>query len=464
MMKRVLLPMVLVLILTLMLSGCSSSNSSAAASNPTTSNPSTVSAQETPTTSSQAPSQILIGGVVPLTGTAASFGQGTFGLKAAVDDLNKQGGIFVKEFNKKIPVKLELLDDQSDTNQIGTLAQSLILNDKANFLITSPEWPQDIAATAMVAEKYKTPFVAYAGPFESINAMRQAAGGWKYTWESGFAIAAPPPAGDFRASLKGYTNIGLWMDYLNQFGNQTNKKVAVFASDDPDGNGWYATFVPALKKAGYDPIGADKELGIAPDNTNDFTPIIKQWINSGAQLLMGNAPAPWEGTLLRQSRTLGFQPKVVIAEKGGMLYDDIMSWGDDLPNGVMALIEWTPAIKNVKGIGDTTAESLNAAWNKATGKPFQPMVGCGYSQIQILADAIQRAGTLNKDAVNAALAQTDLTTMRGRAKYDVNQFNRFPIAYGQWFPSPDPVKWQMKIIYAGADFTVQAKPMFPISY
>lgn len=456
--KLLMVTVIVVLTLGLIMTGCASSQTT------TTGPASSTAPATTATQAGQAPSQILIGGVVPLTGVAASFGQGTFGLKAAVDDLNKQGGILVKEYNKKIPVKLELLDDQSVTTQISTLAQSLILNDKANFLVTSPEWPQDIAATANVAEKYKTPFIAYGGPFEPNMAMRQAAGGWKYTWESGFAIGAPPPEGDFRANKLGYTNMGLWMGYLEQFGSQTNKKVAVFASDDPDGRGWYEAFVPALQKAGYDTIGSDKELGIAPDNTNDFTPIIKQWMDSGAQLLMGNAPAPWVGTLLRQSATLGFKPKVIIAEKAGMLYDDIMSWGGNLPNGVMALIEWTPAIKNVQGIGDTTAQSLNDAWHKSTGEPFQPMVGCGYSQIQILANAIERAGTLNKDQVNAALAQTDFTSMRGRAKFDATQFCRFPIAYGQWFPAPDPVKWQMKIIFAGDDFTVESKPMFPIPY
>jgi branched-chain amino acid transport system substrate-binding protein len=395
---------------------------------------------------------------------AASFGQGAWGLQAAVEDLNAQGGIMVKDLGRKVPVKLTILDSESDTTKVGTLAQDLLLRDNANFLVCSPMWPQDIVAVATVAEKNKTPFVAFSGPFEPNNAQREAAGGLKYTWESGFAIVAPPPAGDFRTDVPGYTMLGLAMSYLNQFGSQTNKKVAVFASDDPDGRGWYQTFAPALKGAGFTPVGVDKELGIAPDDTNDFTSIVKQWKDSGAEIMMGNAPAPWVGTLLRQCSTMGFKPKVIIAEKAAMLYDDVTSWGGNLPNGVMALIEWSPSIKNAAGIADTTPVSLNSRWNKATSKPFQPMVGCGYSQIQILADAITRAGTLDKDKVNAALAQTDFLSMRGRAKYDVTQYNRMPISYGQWFPVSDPVKWQMKTIYAGADFTVESQPVFPIPY
>ena len=484
--KFLFLLLVLVLAISFILAGCGPSQpspstapttsapptaaptSSAPAPPPTTAKPppSTSAPAPPPSTSAPAagPAQILIGGVIPQTGMAASFGQGAWGLQAAVDDLNAQGGIMVKEFNRRIPVKLTILDSQSDTAKIGTLAESLVLTDKVNFLVSSPMWPQDIAAVAQVAEKNKTPYVAFSGPFEPNMAVREAAGGLKYTWESGFAIGAPPPPGDFRENVRGYTMMGLAMSYFDKYGAQTNKKVAAFASDDPDGRGWYQAFVPALKAAGYTPVGSDKDLGVAPLDITDFTPIIKQWMDNGAEIMIGNAPAPWVGTLLRQCSTMGFKPKFIIAEKAAMLYDDVTSWGGNLPNGVMALIEWSPSIKNAKGIGNTTPVSLNDRWTKAMNKPFQPMVGCGYSQIQILADAIERAGSLDKAKVQAVLPQTDFISMRGRAKYDVTQFNRLPISYGQWFKAPDPIKWQMKTVFAGDDFIVESDPIFPIPY
>ena len=36
------------------------------------------------------------------------------GYEIAIDDINKKGGVFVKEFNKKIPLELILLDDESN--------------------------------------------------------------------------------------------------------------------------------------------------------------------------------------------------------------------------------------------------------------------------------------------------------------------------------------------------------------
>lgn len=411
----------------------------------------------------EAPKEIVLGATVGLTGSGAGFGQGgAFGLKAAVEDINKLGGVYVKEYDSKLPVRLVILDNESDPAKAGTLTEYLMVTEKVNFLISPAQWPPFIAAMATVAERHQTPFVCFAGPFEPNNAMRMAGGPWKYTWESGFAIGMPPPPGDFREGLAGYTMMDLWMAFLDKYAGQTNKKMGAFASDDPDGRGWYEAFTGALTAAGFEIIGLDKELGVAPLDTTDFTPIIKEWQNNKAEILLGNAPAPWFGTLWRQCHTLGFKPKMVIAERAAMIYSDVNAWGGDLPWGVTALVEWVPSI-NAPGIGDTTPVSLDARWKAATGQPTHQLVGSAYCQIQILVDAIQRAGTLDKEMVNAALAETDMMTIRHRAKYDENQFSRFPICFGQWFKTDSPYVWDFRVIYSQHDFyPPTGEPIFPL--
>ena len=52
-----------------------------------------------------APDKIRVGVCTGLTGPFAGFGVGgTYGVKAAVADINKEGGVFVKEYGKKIPL------------------------------------------------------------------------------------------------------------------------------------------------------------------------------------------------------------------------------------------------------------------------------------------------------------------------------------------------------------------------
>lgn len=70
----------------------------------------------------QAPSTIKIGAVVPLTGRFGSGGaQVKAGYEFAVEDINRSGGVLVKEFGKKIPFELVLLDDESDA--VKTIAR-----------------------------------------------------------------------------------------------------------------------------------------------------------------------------------------------------------------------------------------------------------------------------------------------------------------------------------------------------
>jgi len=64
--------------------------------------------------SQAAPKSIKISTVVPLTGPFSSTG---VPLKMAyeliVDKVNKEGGIYVKKYGKKLPVELKVLDDES---------------------------------------------------------------------------------------------------------------------------------------------------------------------------------------------------------------------------------------------------------------------------------------------------------------------------------------------------------------
>ena len=86
--------------------------------------------------------EIRVGVPAPLTGMYAGFGDGgVFGMKAAVDDINKEGGVSVKESGRKLPIKLVIVNTESDPQKAGTLAESLIVNDKVHFLAYGDEPP-----------------------------------------------------------------------------------------------------------------------------------------------------------------------------------------------------------------------------------------------------------------------------------------------------------------------------------
>ncbi|MGD9212824.1 MAG: ABC transporter substrate-binding protein [Desulfobacteraceae bacterium] len=411
--------------------------------------------------------EIKIGVIQAQTGMYAGFGTGAvFGIKAAADDINKLGGVDVG--GEKMKVELVIVDNKSDPNNAGTMAQSLVTRDRVKFLLSGDEPPPMHPGVSMVAERYKIPYVTSVGPFEPWTAMRNETDTkWRYTWATGlFAIAVPASGDDFRAGKPGYTVNDYWVDMLLKFKDKLgSKKVAVIASDEPDGVGWYSGLGQMLKPHGFKPIGLDKKLGLLPLETTDFSSVINKWKVSGTEVLWGNCPAPFFGALWKQCQSLGFKPKVVFIGRAPLFYQDIISWGGDLPQGIGVEIWWDPTLTEYKGIGDTTPMSLVERWKQKTKQPMNPAIGPGYRAFQVLVDAISRAGTLDSQKVNAALAETDLMTIGHRVKFDENHFSRGPLFFGQWQKVDTPEKWKLEVIYSHHEFVSKtAEPLYPIPY
>jgi len=82
------------------------------------------------------PSEIKIGSLYASSGPFASISMPVYyTLKMWVDQTNAAGGVFVKPYNKKIPIKLISYDDQSSTATAATLYNQLITQDKVDLLV-----------------------------------------------------------------------------------------------------------------------------------------------------------------------------------------------------------------------------------------------------------------------------------------------------------------------------------------
>ena len=419
-----------------------------------------------PTPAPAGPEEILVGSSAAMTGMFAGFGVGTiFGAQAATDDINKQGGVYVEEYGRKLPVRLIVADNESDLIKAGTLVENLILHDKVNLLLAQT-LPMPTGG-APLADKYKIPNIIGGGPLEPTLAMRgESESHWPYTWHCGFAIAMPAPPGDFRHDKPGYTLIDTWKGVMDKFSDQTNKKVGVFASDDPDGVGWYALFPSILEGWGYDVVGEERKLGLFPIGTTDFTPLIEEWKDYGVEILWGNCPGPVFGTLWRQAHTQGFEPKLASIARAACFYHDVTAWGGDLPEGICTEVWWRPSYKDCPGIGGTTPETLFERWLEETGEPLNQALGYGYTPMQILFDAIERAGTLDGDKVNKAIGETDIPAINSRALFNKEtQFCRLPLTVGQWQKTDKPWIWECPVVFSDHDFApATAMIIFPIPY
>jgi branched-chain amino acid transport system substrate-binding protein len=84
----------------------------------------------------EAPSEIKIGTLYASSGRFASISMPVYSsLKLWVDLKNADGGVYVKAFDKKLPVKLVAYDDQSNTATASTLYNQLITQDRVDLFV-----------------------------------------------------------------------------------------------------------------------------------------------------------------------------------------------------------------------------------------------------------------------------------------------------------------------------------------
>jgi branched-chain amino acid transport system substrate-binding protein len=414
-----------------------------------------------PTGGPTVPTKILVGVPSPQTGMYAGFGEGgVWGMQAAVDDINDLGGVYIEQYANNLTLELVVRNTESDPDKAGTLAESLILTDKVNFLAYGDQPPPMNAPIATKAEAHGIPYICTTGPAEPWLGMRADAGDWSYTWATGlFAIGDPGDKGP------GYTIADTWLAMLDLVGNETNMVAGVFASDDPDGVGWHAAFPGILADWGCTVVANETGKSLLPMDTTDFSALMDEWVDNNVEIIWGNAPAPFVKTLLEQAwATEGFAPKLISIGRAPLFYEDVSSWAGDAPLGVLVEIWWDPAWGDSPGIGTTTPESLAARYLADTGADaVNRSIGAGYSIIQVLIDAIERAGTLDADEVCAALAETDLMTIRHRVAFDEKQFSRGPLVYGQWQWDEEAEDWVCPIVLSKHTFIeTTGEVLFPI--
>jgi len=462
--KYLLIPVVVVVMIGLILAGCAKPAPAPAPAPAPSPAPAPAPAPAPPA----GPAEIHLGMVQSSTGMYAAFGQGGgFGVRMAIEDINKLGGVYVKEYDRKIPVKLTFVDDESNPLKTSTLTEDMILNDKIDFLIKGHTTPALVAPAAMVCDRYHIPNLAGGCPMEPFMGLRGSSDtGWPYTWVIGLSFATPAPEGDYRYGKPGYTMVDAWKSGLDKVVDQTNKVAGAFATNDPDGNGWYGLLPATLKSWGYDVVGVEQKIGMFPLDATDFSPMIEYWKDNDVETLIGIAPGPVFGNLWRNCHTLGFEPKMLIVAKAALFYQDAVAWGGELPNGICIEENWLPIYEDSPGIGGISPETLLDRWIEETGQPLNQSMGWTYADTQVLFDAIERAGTLDADAVNKAIGETDLMTVTHRVVFEEGvQHSRAPLALVQWQKTDGPEIWWNPVVVSEHDFIPeQSQLLFPIPY
>jgi branched-chain amino acid transport system substrate-binding protein len=368
--------------------------------------------------------EILIGTSLTLTGAQAAQGEEMkWAYERAIADANQAGGVFVKQYNRKLPVRLAVVDDESDPAKAAAATEKLILADKVDFLLSTSSTPLVMAA-ATTAEK-------------------------RHVYLHGTACIIPPwQAQKFKWSTLLFFDMATFSDVpfaaMNALpaGNKVQRP-ALLMDDSPDGRNMRPLFQAGAQKAGYK-LAADEEWAV---NAKDYSSLILKLKSKNVDAIVTVGTTTDIITLLRQMKENKFSVKYFHGYKGTGQTAFAKALGKD-SQYIVTDGMWSESFPYPKA-RDLGKQFFDKFQKQST------TAGLWYANAQILLRAIEQAGTLDAAKVREAVVNHEFkgTTM-GDVRYGPDGAATFNQTASQW------IDGQLRLISprVNGSFAVQPAP------
>jgi len=367
---------------------------------------------------------VKVGAVVPLTGRYAALGgQVKTGYEIGVQHINAAGGVTVG--GKNLQIELIMLDDESDPTK--TVARMETLASQGVVAYLGGAGSDLHAAASSIADKNKIPYLGIAFALNGIHKQ-----GLRY-------LFSPFPKSP---DLTNETFV--FLDAAIPAA-QRPRKVALFLERTDWGKEMGSLWESTAKNRGYQIVASGE---YAP-GSKDFSDLILKAKSAGAETVLA-LPSPTDGmTLVKQMKELDFNTKVNVFIRAA----DPPVWSQNLgKDGDYVLLSpgWHFAARYPK------VAELNEAHQKLFNRPADPLVGPAYACLQILADAVTRAKTLDRDKIRDAIAATKMMTVVGPVRFRADGTGEVKIFFLQWLKGKQELVWPKE--FATAPFAYPAPP------
>ena len=338
-----------------------------------------------------------------------------------LEEVNAKGGIYVKEFGKRLPVEIIKYDDKSDVGTMTKLLEKVILEDKVDFIL-APWGTAMLYASAPVANKHKYILLGNAGGCIKLKEIM------------------PKMPYVFTVLNTAETQIP---ELAGIFAENKVKTVAIVYIQDLHGIEYRDMALKEFKKAGIKIVSAKS----FPHGTKDLVPMLKEAKVANVDAFVGFVYPDEAFLITGQAMEVGFNPKAFFLTVGPMLTQYRDAFTEKGVEGIMGGGAWnektSPGAKQL-------AEKL---MTKYKGIEYWGQL-IYYSSMQFFEKAIEEAGTLDQTKIRDIMAVKTYDTAMGPMKFDKIHFNTtFPGHIGQW------QKGAWEIIDPGKKRT--AKPEFP---
>ena len=368
--------------------------------------------------------EILIGTHIPLSGVGAMIGaEQKWAYDQAIKDINEAGGIYVKEYGKKLPVNVIFMDDESDPGKAAAAVERLIKRNKVDLMLSGQVGAMGVLPGMITAEKYKTYYhgtVIWVPNFLEHD--------FKYCTMYFFAMAQG-----------GAMPFEVWNSISE---DQRPQKPALFVEDSFDGKMMGDAWTQIAQAFGYE-IALRVSMGMG---AKDFTSQVLKGKAAGVDAILLMANVPETVTLIRQMKQNNFSVKFFQGLKGtwaNEFYDALGKdsdyilcdgfWSEDYP------------FAGAKELGERYFQDHG---KRALG------IGLYYAVCQTLWQGIEKAGTLDDLKVRQAVLDNQFDTVMGKVDYDDRGVALFPLADFQWMSGKRNVVYPFEF----TDYKIKAAP------
>jgi branched-chain amino acid transport system substrate-binding protein len=322
---------------------------------------------------------VRIGASIPLTGTAAFFGQHSrWGTELAVEEANAAGGVLGRQ------IEVDFQDNRCNpTEAVKSVSQ--MLSDKQDVAILDGLCSSAILAIMPLVERSEVPLIVANGTATAI-VEKSGVGGNKWTFK------VNPSDGSLAIALAAY---------LVEHEKDKAANIALLGEDTDFGRGGAQALNAALDRFGMKLVSSD----FYQQGTSDFTAVFtKIRAEKPALIAVYSVGADFQN-IVRQFVSFD----VGIPLTGRILTDlvppEILQSG--ALDGTIVVQPYTPDV-------DTpAAHAFLNAFQKKFNAPPNVLSRESYEATRVLIDAIKRAGKVDPAAVRDALATTDIKSMMG---------------------------------------------------
>ena len=337
-----------------------------------------------------APAEILVGAIYPLTGAMGQSGLDSLNaIRAAVDIINdgldvglnlgKTAGMPGLGGAK---IRLVAGDHQGDPQKGRAEAERLITQEKCCGIVGA-SYSSVAAVVAQVCERYGVPFSNGDSSSPSLT-------------QHGFKTY-------FRAAAHDEMFSAAMFDFLNDLKAKDGIAVstlAIFYEDTLFGSDSSRIQRKLAVERGYKVVADTKYRASSPSLTSEVQGVKA----ADPDVFMPTSYINDAILMMKTMADLGYRPKAVLAQDSGFAEPSFLSAMGAAANGVISrgsfaldLADKRPAIPKT-----------NAIYRKRSDKDFADVAARSFTGMMVMADGINRAGSVDPKAIVAALRTTNI--------------------------------------------------------